>query len=79
MELPSSFHLDASVLFASLIWGGIGMGFFVFGKKQRSAPAMFGGVALIGITYFLAESAVWMSLAGAGILAGIYFWSKHQD
>jgi hypothetical protein len=75
----SSFHLDAGGLIASLFWGGIGLGFFVYGKKQRSAPPLFGGIALLGISYFLADSALWMSLAGAGILAGIYYWSRHED
>jgi hypothetical protein len=62
-----------------LIWGGIGLGLFVYGKKQRSAPALVGGMALLGISYLLADWAVWMSLAGAGILVGIYFWSRHDD
>jgi hypothetical protein len=75
----SSLHLDAAGLLASLFWGGIGMGVFVYGKKQRSAPALFGGIALLGISYFLADSAVWMCLAGAGILAGMYYWSRHGD
>ena len=75
----SSFHLDAGGLIASLLWGGLGLGFFVYGKKQRSAPPLFGGIALIGISYFLADSAVWMSVAGAGILVGIYYWSRHED
>ncbi|MGA2540219.1 MAG: hypothetical protein ABSG78_01515 [Verrucomicrobiota bacterium] len=75
----SSFHMDLGGLMASLFWGGIGLGFFVYGKKQRSAPPLFGGIALMGISYFLANSAVWMSLAGAGILAGIYYWSRRED
>ena len=75
----SSLHLNAGGLIASVFWGGIGVGFFIYGKKQRSAPALMGGIALIGISYFLADSAVWMSLAGLGILAGIYYWSRHDD
>jgi len=75
----SSFRLDAGRLIASVFWGGIGLGFFVYGKKQRSAPALVGGVALLGISYLLADSAVWMSLAGVGILIGVYFWSRHSD
>jgi hypothetical protein len=33
----------------------------------------------MGISYFLADSAVWMSLAGVGLLIGIYFWSRQVD
>jgi CHASE2 domain-containing sensor protein len=74
----SSFHLDVGGLMASLFWGGIGAGFLVYARKQRSIPPLVGGVALIGISYFLADSALWMSLAGAGILIGIYYWSRHE-
>ena len=35
--------LDANFLFASLIWGTIGFGYFIFGKKQQHWPAMAGG------------------------------------
>ena len=75
----SAFNLDVSGLLASVFWGGIGLGFFVYGKKQRSAPPLFGGIGLIGISYFLADSAVWMCVAGAGILIGIYYWSRRDD
>jgi len=34
---------------------------------------------LIGISYFLAGSALWMSLAAVGILVGIYYWSRQED
>jgi CHASE2 domain-containing sensor protein len=75
----SSLHLDMGGLIASVFWGGIGAGFLVYARKQRSIPALCGGVGLIGISYFLADSAAWMSLAGVGILVGIYYWSRHND
>jgi hypothetical protein len=78
MDLSSSFHLDTGALLASVIWGGLGFGFFVYGKKQHSAPPLFGGIALMGITYFISDSALWMSLAAVGILVGIYFWSRQS-
>jgi hypothetical protein len=71
--------LDIGGLFASVFWGGIGSGFLVYAWKQRSVPPLIGGIALIGISYFLADSALWMSLAGVGILAGIYYWSRNSD
>jgi len=75
----SSLHFVLGGLMASVFWGGIGVGFFVYGKKQRSAPPLIGGIALIGISYFLAGSALWMSLAAVGILVGIYYWSRQED
>jgi hypothetical protein len=75
---PSSpFSFSSATLIASLIWGAIGAGFSIYGKKQRVAPAWFGGIALIGISYFI-SSAIWMSVAAVGIIAGIWFWSRYD-
>ena len=71
----SSLHFDAATLFASLIWGTIGTGFFIYGKKQAAYIPMFGGLALVGISYFIG-SALIMSLTAVGILAGIWFLAK---
>ena len=71
------FKLDASYLLASVLWSGVGAGFWIYGKKQRSAPPLFGGVVLIAISWLI-SSAFWMSLAAIGIIAGIYYWSR-QD
>jgi hypothetical protein len=82
MEEPTSsspslpFHLDSNVLVASWFWGAIAAGFIVYGKKQHSWPAMFGGIAMCGTTYFI-DSAIWMSVASVGIIVGIYFWSRY--
>ncbi len=74
-SLPA--HFDSGVLIASWFWGAIAAGFLIYGKKQRSAPALFGGIAMCGSTYFI-DSALWMSLAAVGIMAGIYFWSRYN-
>ena len=63
-------------LVASLIWGSVGMGFFIYGKKQQSIVPMFGGLLVIGVSYFI-ESALYMSLAALALIAGIY-WLKKQ-
>jgi hypothetical protein len=60
-----------------VLWSGVGAGFWIYGKKQRSAPPLFGGVVLIAISWLI-SSAFWMSLAAIGIIAGIYYWSR-QD
>lgn len=74
----SSFHFDMGGMIASVIWGGLGVGFWVYGKKQRSGPALFGGIGLFAISIFLADSALWMSVAGAAIVAGVYYWSREE-
>ena len=70
------FDLSASSLFASLIWGAIGSGFAIFGKKQRAGIPLAGGLALIAISYFISSWAL-MSLAGFLILVVMY-WLKKQ-
>jgi hypothetical protein len=74
--LPSlPFSLDSGTLLASLIWGAIGAGFLIYGRRQRSGPAFAGGVALIVVSYFI-SSPLWMSAASVGIIAGVYLWSR---
>ena len=70
------FAINTATLIASLLWGAIGAGFCLYGKKQRSAPPWIGGLALIGICYFIG-SALWMSVAAVGIMAGIWVWSRY--
>jgi hypothetical protein len=76
-ELSSMFPtLDAHSLFASLIWGTIGSGIFTFGWKQKAPIALGGGLLMVAGSYFI-SSALLMSLASIGILAGMY-WLKKQ-
>jgi len=77
LEHIGSFKIDANYLIVSMLWSAVGGGFWLYGKKQRSAPPLFGGMALIAISWLI-SSAFWMSLAALGIIAGIYFWSR-QD
>lgn len=69
--------IDSGTLIASFFWGTIAMGFCIYGKKQRSPPALFGGIAMVAISYFIG-SALWMSVAGVAIIAGIWFWSQRS-
>ena len=71
----SAFHISAETLFASLIWGTIGFGFFIYGKKQSAFIPMIGGIALIGISYFIA-SPLYMSITAIGILGATWFCLK---
>jgi hypothetical protein len=66
---------NANFLFASLIWGSVGMGYFIYGKKQASWIAMIGGVLMMGASYFIG-SALLMSLFCAAMIAAVYFLIK---
>ena len=66
----------SSTLFASLIWGSIGLGFAIYGKKQRATAPLVGGILLMGISYVIA-SALLMSLVGVALVAGIVWKGRH--
>lgn len=62
-----------STLFASLLWGGIGSGFAIYGWKQQKWVALGGGVLLGAVSYVIAD-ALWMSAASVAIIAAtLYF------
>jgi hypothetical protein len=61
---------------ASLLWGvlfgTVGLGYFVYGKKQRAIVPLLCGVALMVLPYLV--SGAWLLvLTGAAIAAVPYF------
>jgi len=66
---------DAHFLFASLIWGSLGVGYFIYGKKQSSWVPMVGGLLMIAASYVV-MSAFLMSLVCLGLMAAIYVLLK---
>lgn len=69
---------SSSFIIASLIWGSIGMGFAIYGKKQRATAPLLGGVLLMGISYLI-SSALLMSLVGVALVAGIIWYQRQGD
>jgi hypothetical protein len=63
---------SASFLFASLIWGSIGVGLLVYGKRQKSLLPTVGGLLMIVASY-LASSALVMSIVCLAIGLAMYF------
>jgi hypothetical protein len=66
---------NTNFLFASLIWGSIGMGYFVFGKRQSSWIPMTSGVLMMATSYFVGSALV-MSLICIGLIAAVYILLK---
>ena len=62
---------DTSFLFASLLWGSIGVGYFVYGKKQGAMMPMIGGVLMIAVSY-LVSSWLLMSLISIALMVVVY-------
>lgn len=60
---------DTPFLYASLLWGTIGGGCIVYGKKQGAAPPLVAGFALLAASFI---PSVWfMSALSILLLAGM--------
>ncbi len=66
---------NSNTLFASLIWGSIGFGMVIYGKKQGAAIPLCGGVAVMAVSYLI-SSALYMSLASLALIAVIFILRK---
>jgi hypothetical protein len=63
--------IDSTLIFLSLITGGIGTVLFVYGKKQGRWPHLVAGIAFIVYPYFADTLAL---AIGVGILIGVGLW-----
>lgn len=72
------FNISSGALFASMFWGAIASGYLIYGWKQKRGPALWGGIAMMALTYFIG-SAMWMSLASIAIMVGVWYWSRIAD
>jgi hypothetical protein len=70
------FDFTASSLIASLLWGAVGTGFFIYGKKQQSWIPLCGGLLMGSLSYFVGSAAM-MSLA-CGLILVIMYILKRQ-
>lgn len=66
---------NSSFLFASLFWGSVGVGYFIFGKKQGEMMPLIGGIVMVAVSYFV-SSWLLMTLICVALIAAIYFLMK---
>jgi hypothetical protein len=57
--------LDPNALLVALAAGSIGLGIFVYGKRQGRLPHLLAGVALMAYPYFVPGWAVSIGVAAA--------------
>ena len=63
----------AANLFGQILFGAIGLGAFIYGKKQSSFMAMLLGVAISAFPYVVGET--WMLYAiGSALTALLFVW-----
>jgi len=66
---------ESTQLILSIIFGGIGIGFFSYGKKQKSAVPFLVGIALLIFPYFITNTYT-MIFIGLTLIATPYFIKK---
>ncbi|MDA8422118.1 MAG: hypothetical protein M0Z89_02165 [Nitrospiraceae bacterium] len=64
--------MDSSSLLWGLLYGTIGMGYFVYGKKQSRVAALISGVALMAFPYFVSNAYLSL-LIGIALMALPFF------
>ena len=65
-------EITASSLFLGLLFGSIGLGLFMYGRKQRAVVPLLCGLVLLVVPYLI--SSAWLLLViGGGVVAIAYF------
>ncbi len=65
--------MDTASLLWGLLFGSMGVGFFLYGKRQRMAVPLVCGLLLIVYPYFVSNP--WLLVAGGVALAAVpYFF-----
>ncbi|MFL5435638.1 MAG: hypothetical protein ACJ784_14120 [Myxococcales bacterium] len=62
---------EPPALLVSVRISAVGVGFFLYGKKQQRAPQLVAGIALMGYTYFVSSVTVMLAI-GAAILVALW-------
>lgn len=65
---------NASSLFWGMILGSIGLGFFVYGKKQKAIVPLVTGVGLFIIPYFISN--IYILLISAALLIALPYFVR---
>ena len=54
--------MDAATLIWGVIFGSIGLGFFVYGKKQKAIMPLLSGLGLMVFPYMISNNFILVSL-----------------
>jgi hypothetical protein len=69
---PPGAAMDTATLVWGVLFGAVGLGYFVYGKRQQAPIPLVCGLALMVFPYFV--STAWVTvLVGAALIAVPYF------
>jgi len=60
------------LLFWGVLFGSVGLGYFLYGKKQRAVVPLVCGIALMAFPYFISNTVVLVAV-GIALAAIPYF------
>ncbi len=61
-----------SLLIWGIVFGAVGLGFFIYGKKQKAVVPLFTGIALFMFPYFISNVYI-LVIVGVILVALPYF------
>jgi hypothetical protein len=64
--------VNTSTLIWGVIFGSAGLGFFVYGKKQKAIIPLLSGIGLMIVPYFISNIYI-LILSGIGLVVLPYF------
>ena len=64
--------MSTALILWNVLFGAIGLGYFVYGKKQRAVVPLVCGLALMVFPYFIANT-VWLVAVGVVLSGAPYF------
>lgn len=64
--------MNGSLLLWGLLFSSIGMGFFMYGRKQKRSVPLVCGIVLMIYPYFV-PSTIWLVVIGVALCALPYF------
>ncbi|HEX3890919.1 MAG TPA: hypothetical protein VHX90_08720 [Verrucomicrobiae bacterium] len=67
--------LDQHYLWASMVWGAIASGYWIYGWRQKSAWPLVAGAAMMAASIFVA-SALLMSLICIAVMFAVWWLMK---
>ena len=63
---------STSQLIWAMVFGSIGFGYFIYGKKQKAVVPLISGIALLIFPYFVSNLYL-LVIVGMGLVAVPYF------
>lgn len=65
---------DPAVLMWGIVFGSIGLGFFIYGKKQKAVVPLLTGIALCVFPYFISN--VYLLVFGGVVLMAVPYFVR---